>query len=90
MQFIHVRSKHENALPLIITHGWPGSIIEQMKVIGPLDRSDGVRRERVGRVPSRDSVDSGIRLFGRAGRPGLGPVRIAKAWARADAAPRIQ
>jgi pimeloyl-ACP methyl ester carboxylesterase len=36
IQFIHVRSKHENALPLIITHGWPGSIIEQMKVIGPL------------------------------------------------------
>jgi pimeloyl-ACP methyl ester carboxylesterase len=34
--FIHVRSKHDNALPLIITHGWPGSIIEQMKVIGPL------------------------------------------------------
>src|SRR5580693_8487190 len=34
IQFIHVRSKHENALPLIITHGWPGSIIEQMKVIG--------------------------------------------------------
>src|SRR5262249_19405050 len=36
IHFIHVRSKHENALPLIITHGWPGSIIEQMKVIGPL------------------------------------------------------
>ena len=36
IQFIHVRSKHENALPLIITHGWPGSIIEQMKVVGPL------------------------------------------------------
>src|SRR6202163_105390 len=34
--FIHVRSKHENALPLIVTHGWPGSIIEQMKIIDPL------------------------------------------------------
>jgi hypothetical protein len=33
---IHVRSKHENALPLIVTHGWPGSIIEQLKIIGPL------------------------------------------------------
>src|SRR5579862_8194401 len=33
---IHVRSKHENALPVIITHGWPGSIIEQLKVVGPL------------------------------------------------------
>src|SRR5881394_3705538 len=36
IHFIHVRSKHENALPLIVTHGWPGSIIEQMKIIGPL------------------------------------------------------
>src|SRR5579862_5675683 len=33
IHFIHVRSKHENALPLIVTHGWPGSIIEQMKII---------------------------------------------------------
>jgi hypothetical protein len=34
--FIHVRSKHENALPLIVTHGWPGSVIEQLKIIDPL------------------------------------------------------
>jgi len=36
IHFMHVRSKHDNALPLIVTHGWPGSIIEQMKIIGPL------------------------------------------------------
>jgi epoxide hydrolase len=36
IHFLHVRSKHENALPLIITHGWPGSVIEFMKIIGPL------------------------------------------------------
>jgi Epoxide hydrolase N terminus len=36
IHFIHVRSKHENALPLIVTHGWPGSVIEQLKIIGPL------------------------------------------------------
>jgi len=36
IHFMHVRSKHENALPLIVTHGWPGSIIEQMKIIDPL------------------------------------------------------
>jgi Epoxide hydrolase N terminus len=36
IHFIHVRSKHENALPMIITHGWPGSIIEQLKIIEPL------------------------------------------------------
>src|SRR5215204_4215329 len=36
IHFIHVRSKHENALPLMVNHGWPGSIIEQLKIIGPL------------------------------------------------------
>ena len=36
IHFIHVRSKHQNALPLIVTHGWPGSIIEQLKIIDPL------------------------------------------------------
>src|SRR5215831_4251299 len=36
IHFIHVKSKHENALPLIITHGWPGSVIEMLEVIGPL------------------------------------------------------
>ena len=36
IHFVHVRSKHENALPLIVTHGWPGSIIEQLKIIDPL------------------------------------------------------
>ena len=36
IHFIHVRSKHENALPMIVTHGWPGSIIEQLKIIDPL------------------------------------------------------
>src|SRR5262245_47377816 len=36
IHFIHVRSKHQNALPLIVTHGWPGSVIEQLKIIGPL------------------------------------------------------
>src|SRR5215213_64961 len=36
MHFIHVRSKHENALPLLVTHGWPGSVIEQLKIIEPL------------------------------------------------------
>jgi hypothetical protein len=35
IHFIHVRSKHENALPLIVTHGWPGSVVEQLKIIDP-------------------------------------------------------
>src|SRR5262245_963975 len=36
IHFIHVRSKHENALPVIVTHGWPGSIVEQLKIVDPL------------------------------------------------------
>jgi Epoxide hydrolase N terminus len=36
IHFIHVRSRHDQALPLIVTHGWPGSVIEQLKIIGPL------------------------------------------------------
>ena len=40
IHFIHVRSQHEDALPLIVNHGWPGSVIEQLKIIGPTDRSD--------------------------------------------------
>jgi len=36
IHFIHVRSKHENALPLIVTHGWPGSVVEQLKIVDPL------------------------------------------------------
>ena len=36
IHFIHVRSQHEDALPLVVTHGWPGSIVEQLKIIGPL------------------------------------------------------
>ena len=49
IHFIHVRSPHENALPLIITHGWPGSIIEMLEVIGPLTdptRTAGAPRMR--------------------------------------------
>ena len=51
IHFIHVRSKHENALPLIVTHGWPGSIIEQLKIIEPLTNPDGAWRDAQ-RTPS--------------------------------------
>ena len=79
IHFIHVRSKHENALPLIVTHGWPGSIIEQFKIIGPLtdptahggNASDAFHLV----IPS-------IPGYGFSGKPGLGwdPARIARAW----------
>ena len=56
IHFIHVRSRHPNALPLIITHGWPGSVIEQLKIIGPLTdptAHGGTRRGRLRRRASR-------------------------------------
>ena len=80
IHFIHVRSKHENALPLIVTHGWPGSIIEQMKIIDPLtnptahggsasDAFDVV-------IPSMP----GYGFSGKPSTPGWNPEHIARAW----------
>jgi Epoxide hydrolase N terminus len=50
VHFIHVRSPQQNALPLIVSHGWPGSIIEQLKIIEPLTNPTETRRERLGRI----------------------------------------
>ena len=81
IHFIHVRSKHPNALPLIITHGWPGSIVEQLKVIGPLTdpTAYGGRAE-----DAFDVVIPSLPGYGFSGKPaapGWNPPRIAKAWA---------
>jgi pimeloyl-ACP methyl ester carboxylesterase len=81
IHFIHVRSKHESALPLIVTHGWPGSVVEQLKIIEPLtdptahggDASDAFHLV----IPSMPG-------YGFSGKPtstGWGPERIARAWA---------
>jgi pimeloyl-ACP methyl ester carboxylesterase len=80
IHFIHVRSKHKNALPIIITHGWPGSIIEQLKIIGPLTdpTAYGGKAE-----DAFDVVIPSIPGYGFSGKPtdlGWTPVRIAKAW----------
>src|SRR5437660_3773604 len=80
IHFIHVRSKEKNALPLIITHGWPGSIIEQMKIIGPLTdpTAYGGKAE-----DAFDVVIPSIPGYGFSGKPtetGWGPQRIARAW----------
>ncbi len=80
IHFIHVRSKHDNALPLIVTHGWPGSVIEQLKIIDPLinptahgaSASDAFHLV----IPSMPG-------YGFSGRPttrGWDPGRIARAW----------
>jgi pimeloyl-ACP methyl ester carboxylesterase len=80
IHFIHVRSKHENALPLIITHGWPGSIIEQMKVIDPLTNPTlygGTASDAF------DVVVPSLPGHGFSGKPtalGWDPIRIASAW----------
>jgi len=80
IQFIHVRSKHENALPLIITHGWPGSIIEQMKVIDPLTNPTAYGANA---SDAFHLVIPSIPGYGYSAEPtalGWDPVRIAKAW----------
>src|ERR1700726_654738 len=81
IHFIHVRSKHENALPLIVTHGWPGSIIEQMKIIDPLTNPTahgGTTADAFHLViPSLP----GYGFSGKPTKPGWNPVTIAKAWA---------
>ena len=73
IHFMHVRSKHENALPLIVTHGWPGSIIEQLKIIEPLTNPTAHGGSADGRVSPGDSVDAGLRLLGQADHDRLGP-----------------
>ncbi|HEY6901463.1 MAG TPA: epoxide hydrolase [Puia sp.] len=80
IHYIHVRSKHKNALPIIITHGWPGSIIEQMKIIGPLTdpTAYGGKAE-----DAFDVIIPSLPGHGFSGIPtelGWDPVRIAKAW----------
>ena len=81
IHFIHVRSKHENALPMIVTHGWPGSIIEQMKIVEPLTNPTahgGTADEAFHLViPSLP----GYGFSGKPTKPGWNPVSIAKAWA---------
>jgi hypothetical protein len=62
IHFIYVRSPHENALPLIITHGWPGSVVEMLNVIGP-HRPAYTWRRRRGRVRRGGSVDARLRVL---------------------------
>lgn len=81
IHFIHVRSKHDNALPMIVTHGWPGSIIEQMKIVDPLTNPTahgGTASDAFHLViPSLP----GYGFSGKPTTPGWTPVRIARAWA---------
>ena len=80
IHFIHVRSKHDNAMPLVVTHGWPGSIIEQLKIIDPL-----VNPTAYGASASDafHLVIPSLPGYGFSGKPreiGWGPERTARAW----------
>ena len=80
IHFIHVRSKHENALPMIVTHGWPGSIIEQLKIIDPLTNPTAHGGSA---SDAFDVVIPSMPGYGFSGKPTddrLGPARIARAW----------
>jgi pimeloyl-ACP methyl ester carboxylesterase len=78
--FIHVRSKHEQALPMIVTHGWPGSVIEQLKIIGPLTNPEahGGHATDVFHM-----VVPSLPGYGFSGKPaaaGWVPERVARTW----------
>ncbi len=81
IHFIHVRSKQPNALPVIITHGWPGSIIEQMKIIDPLTNPTA---HSASVSDAFDVVIPSLPGYGFSGKPtapGWTPLTIARAWA---------
>jgi pimeloyl-ACP methyl ester carboxylesterase len=80
VHFIHVRSKHSNALPIIVTHGWPGSIVEQVKIIDPLTNPTAHGGSA---ADAFDVVIPSLPGHGFSGKPtalGWDPVRIARAW----------
>jgi pimeloyl-ACP methyl ester carboxylesterase len=82
IHFIHVRSKHQDALPLIVTHGWPGSIVEQLKIIDPLTNPTA---HGASASDAFHLVIPSIPGYGYSGKPsptnnGWDPARIARAW----------
>src|SRR4051812_37981184 len=80
IHFIHVRSRHDDALPLIVTHGWPGSTIEQLKIIGPL--TDPTAHGATA-ADAFHLVIPSLPGHGFSGKPtatGWDPIRIARAW----------
>jgi pimeloyl-ACP methyl ester carboxylesterase len=80
IHFIHVRSKHKNALPLIVTHGWPGSVIEQLKIVDPLTNPTA---HGASAADAFDLVIPSMPGYGFSGKPtttGWDPAHIARAW----------
>ena len=80
IHFIHVRSKHEDALPVIVTHGWPGSVVEQMKIIDPLTNPTA---HGASALDAFHMVIPSMPGYGFSGKPtttGWDPAHIARAW----------
>ena len=73
IHFIHVRSQHEDALPLVVNHGWPGSIVEQLKIIEPLTDPTAHGGSAADAFHRGDPVDAGLRVLGQAREHRLGP-----------------
>ena len=80
IHFIHVRSKHENALPIVITHGWPGSPIEQLKIIDPLTNPTAHGGDAADAFDVVIPSGAGYGFSGKPTAPGWGPARMARAW----------
>jgi pimeloyl-ACP methyl ester carboxylesterase len=80
IHFIHVRSKHENALPVIVTHGWPGSPIEQLKIIGPLTDPTAFGGTAEDAFDVVIPSGAGYGFSERPTEPGWDPARMARAW----------
>ena len=81
IHFIHVRSKHEDALPLVVNHGWPGSIIEQLKIIDPLTDPTAYGASAADAFHLVIPSMPGYGFSGKRTRTGWGPERMGRAWA---------
>jgi pimeloyl-ACP methyl ester carboxylesterase len=80
IHFVHVRSQHEHALPLIVTHGWPGSFIEQLKIVEPLTNPTAHGASAADAFHLVIPSLPGYGFSGKPTAPGWNPVRIARAW----------
>src|SRR5688572_28001510 len=80
IHFMHIRSKHEHALPLIVTHGWPGSPIEQLKIIDPLTNPTAHGGSALDAFHVVIPSMAGYGFSGRPTTPGWDPARMARAW----------
>jgi pimeloyl-ACP methyl ester carboxylesterase len=81
VHFIHVRGEHDDALPLIVNHGWPGSIVEQLKIIGPLTRPTAYGASASDAFHVVIPSMPGYGFSGKPTSPGWGPERMGRAWA---------